>query len=88
MTRNPIGSPQSPILGALLVNIDICDLFFIIEDCDIVNYADDNIPYFSWKYVEGILNSLKNVSSKLFQWFTDKELKGNPSKCHLLKNKK
>ena len=40
-----LGVPQSSILGLLLFNIDICDLFFIIGDCDIANYADDNVPY-------------------------------------------
>ena len=33
MARNPIGSTQGSVLGPLF-NIDICDLFFIIEDCD------------------------------------------------------
>ena len=46
------GVPQGSILRPLLFNIDICDLFFITEDCDTTNYADDNIPYLSGKNVE------------------------------------
>ena len=49
--------------------------FFIIEDCDIANYADDSTPYLSWKNIKEILNGLENVSSNLFQWFTKNELK-------------
>ena len=30
------------------------------------------------------MNGLENVSSNLFQWFTENELKGNASKCHSL----
>ena len=30
------------------------------------------------------MNGLENVSSSLFQWFTENELKGNVGKCHLL----
>ena len=78
------GVPQGSILEPLLFNIDICDLFFIIEVFDIANYADENTPYLSGKNVEEVLNGLENVSSNLFQWFTENELKGHASKCHLL----
>ena len=47
--------PQRSILGPLLFNIDICNFFFIIEDCDIATYADDNTLYLSRTNVEEIL---------------------------------
>ena len=50
----------------------------IIEDCD------ENTPFLSGKNVEEVLNDLENVSSNLFHWFTENELKGNASKSHLL----
>ena len=62
----------------------LCNLFFIIEDCDFANYADDNTPYLSGKNAEEVLNGSENVSSNLSQWITEAKLKGNASKCHLL----
>ena len=59
MTRIRIGS--TPRLNTLTV----------IEDCDIANYADDSTPYLSGKNVEDVLNSLENVLSNLFLWFTE-----------------
>ena len=36
---------QGSILGPLLVNIYLADLFLIMDDIDMANYADDNTPY-------------------------------------------
>ena len=41
--------PQGSIVGPLLFNIDLCDLFVIIDQHDIANYADGNTPYVSGK---------------------------------------
>ena len=57
---------------------------FIIEDCDIAYYANGNTEYLRGKDAEEVLNRLENVPSNLFKWFTENELKGNTSQCHLL----
>ena len=37
--------PQRSILGPLLFNIYLCELFYFLEDVDIASYADDTTVY-------------------------------------------
>ena len=39
------GVPLSSILGPVLLNVPMCDMFLTVEDYDITNYGDNNNPY-------------------------------------------
>ena len=83
-----LGVPQGSILGPLLFNIYINDIFFFTEETGITNYADDNTPYVCDKTVELVISCLENDSLKLCHWFKHNYLQCNEDKCHLLLSKK
>ena len=82
------GVPQASILGSLLFNIFLCDLFFLMRETDFSSYADDNTPYRTADTIKEVIKLLERDSAMLFKWFSDSQMKANISKCHLLVNKK
>ena len=78
------GVPQGSILGPLLFNIDLCDLFLTMNNEDIANYADDNTPYVSGKNIDEVVRFLEESSRVIFKWFSDNQFQANASKCHVL----
>ena len=59
------GVPQGSILGRLLLNIFICDMFLFITDSDIASYADDNTSYASVDNPQEVVKKLEKISVDL-----------------------
>ena len=79
-----LGVPQGSILGPLLFNIFICDLFLSMENFDIASYADDNTPYFSGVNIDIVVESLGKASEIISKWLSDNQMKGNVETFHVL----
>ena len=76
--------PQGSILGPLLFNIHLCDLFYFLEDLDIASYADDTTIYTVSEKKDSVITALEISSSVLFGWFNNNFMKVNSDKSHLI----
>ena len=75
---------QGSILGPLLFNLFINDIFFFIDKSHLANYADDNTQYATGKTLDELLNILEKETNIVLNWFKINEMKSNDDKCHLI----
>ena len=74
--------PQDSIFASLLFNIFLNDIFFIIYNSNLCNYADDNT-------MQAINENLHVIKSNLEvnfmrKWFFENLIVLNPAKCHYM----
>ena len=76
------GVPQGSILGPLLFNIYLNDIFYFTTGTEITNYADNTTPYTIKVDIESLIETLQNDISIIIKWFQDNYFKLNTDKCH------
>lgn len=76
------GVPQGSVLGPVLFNIYLNDLFYQLVD--VCNFADDTTLYACDVELKNVLNQLEDNALTAIIWFENNYMKLNQSKCHFL----
>ena len=72
--------PQGSILGSVIFNVFINDIFLLVKNCDLYNQADDNTLLKSGTSLATVTKSLEKDSKSLMSWFSSNKMQANPGK--------
>ena len=71
--------PQESILGPILFNIFMSDIFFLLGS-DLHNFADDNTVTAVADTIQDLINSLDVKTCTAIEWTKDNDMIANPNK--------
>ena len=72
------------VLGPLLFNIYLNDLFLFLEEIEVCNYTDDTTIYTCSPNVVDVVAKLENDTLAISEWFVNNHMKLNEDKSHLM----